>query len=120
MADRKLRVSYIEKILPVSIPAVHAAFRRLKQRFPEMRTITTDNDILLQKHKELEKLLGVKIYFCHPYRLWEKGTIENTNGAIRKYIPKGNDIAHYSPQAIRAIEKNLNDRYMKCLGYHTP
>ena len=53
-----------------------------------MRTITTDNDILLQKHKELEKLLGVKIYFCHPYRLWEKGTIENTNGAIRKYIPK--------------------------------
>lgn len=120
VADRKLRLSFLEKVLPVSIENVHGAFVRIKQRFPEMRTITIDNDVLLQKHRELEKLLGVKIYFCHPYHSWEKGTIENTNGEIRKSIPKGSDISQYSKQFIRGIEAKINDRYMECLGYQTP
>lgn len=119
-ADRKLRLSFLEKVLPVSIENVHQAFVRLKKRFPEIRTITTDNDLLLQKHKELEGLLGVNIYFCHPYHSWEKGTIENTNGEIRKSIPKGNDISQYSKRFIRSIETKINDRYMECLGYRTP
>lgn len=119
-ADRKLRPSFLEKVLPVSIRSVHQAFVRVKQRFPEMRTITIDNDILLQKHKELEALLGVKIYFCHPYHAWEKGTIENTNGEIRKDIPKGSDISRYSKRFIRRIEKKINDRYMERLNYQTP
>lgn len=119
-ADRKLRPAFLEKVLPVSITNVHQAFVRIKQRFPEMRTITTDNDFLLQKHKELEGLLGVKIYFCQPYHSWEKGTIENTNGEIRKSIPKGSDVSKYSQRFIRQIEKKINDRYMECLGYMTP
>ena len=119
-ADRKLRPSFLERVLPVSIENFHQAFVRIKRRFPEMCTITTDNDFLLQKHKELEKLLGVKIYFCHPYHSWEKGTIENTNGEIRKSIPKGSDISKYSKRFIREIERKINDRYMECLGYMTP
>ncbi len=119
-ADRKLRPSFVEKVLPVSIENVHMAFVRIKQRFPEMRTITTDNDLLLQRHKELEGLLGVKIYFCHPYHSWEKGMIENTNGEIRKSIPKGSDISKYSKRFIRGVETKINDRYMECLGYMTP
>ena len=119
-ADRKLRPSFLEKVLPISIENVHRAFVRIKQRFPEMRTITTDNDLLLQKHKELEELLGVKIYFCHPYHSWEKGTIENTNGEIRKSIPKGSDISKYSKRFMRSVETKMNNRYMECLGYQTP
>jgi len=120
LADRKLRVSSLEKIYPVSIRNVHRAFQRSKQRFPELKTITTDNDLLLQHHKELEMLLGVRIYFCHPYHSWEKGTIENTNGEIRKHIPKGSDISRYSKRFIRSVEAKLNNRYMECLGYATP
>ncbi len=119
-ADRRLRLSFLEGVLPVSITNVHRAFLRIKKRFPEMRTITTDNDILLQRHKELERLLGVKIYFCHPYHSWEKGTIENTNGAIRKSIPKGSDISRYTKRFMQRIETKINDRYMACLGYMTP
>lgn len=118
--DRKLRVSFLEKILPVSITNVHRGFLRVKLRYPELRTITTDNDLLLVHHKELEKLLDVKIYFCHPYHSWEKGTIENTNGEIRKDIPKGSDISKYSKHFIRSTETKLNNRYMECLGYATP
>jgi IS30 family transposase len=85
-----------------------------------MKTITTDNDILLQKHKELEKEIEVKIYFCHPYHSWEKGTVENINGHIRKYIPKGSDISKYSEYFIKRIESKLNRRFLDCLNSLTP
>lgn len=120
VADRKTRVSFLEQILTINIANVHKKFLRIKQRFPEMKTITTDNDILLQKHKKLERLLGVEIYFCHPYHSWEKGEVENTNGRIRKYIPKGSDISSYSISFIKNLEDRLNRKLMKCLKYRTP
>ena len=117
---RKLRNAFIEKITKTTIKNVHLAFARIKKRFPEMETTTTDNDILLQKHKELAKEINVKIYFCHPYHSWEKGTVENTNMHIRKYIPKGSDISKYSKSFIKKIEEKINRRILECLGYLTP
>jgi IS30 family transposase len=81
-----------------------------------MKTITTDNDILFQKHEELEKILSVDIYFCHPYHSWEKGSIENANKCIRKYIPKGSNISKYSKKYIHFVEEKLNKRFMKLAG----
>lgn len=120
LADRKLRVSFIEQILEVSIKNVHTSFLRIKKRFPELKTFTTDNDILFRHHKELERLLHIKIYFCNPYHSWEKGTIENTNKHIRKDIPKGSDISKYSKRFIRSIEEKLNRRFMKVIGHESP
>lgn len=120
LADRKIRVSFIEQILDVSIKNVHKAFVRIKKRFPELQTITTDNDILLRHHQKLEKLLEVKIYFCNPYHSWEKGTIENTNKQVRKDIPKGSDISRYSKRFIQKIEEKLNRRFMEVTGHETP
>lgn len=117
---RRLRIAFIERILPVTIKNVHRAFQRIQKRFPEMRSVSTDNDLLLQKHKELEQFLGVKIYFCHPYHPWEKGSNENANGQVRKYIPKGADISFYSRLFVRRVEQKLNERYLKCLRYITP
>ena len=117
---RKTRVVFIERIVKVSISNVHRAFLRIKKRFSEMRTITTDNDILLQKHKELEALLNLKIYFCDPYSSWQKGTVENTNKYIRRYIPKGSNISKYSKYIIKKIETRLNNRFMECLDFRTP
>ncbi len=117
---RKLRVSFLEQILEVTIANVHAAFLRIQERFPELHSISTDNDLLLQKHKELEQLLGVKIYFCHPYHSWEKGSIENTNKYVRKDIPKGSDISRYSKRFIQKLEAKLNRRYMEVLNHKTP
>ena len=120
VTDRKSRVSFLEQILDVTIANVHRAFQKIKKRFPELKSISTDNDILLQKHKELERLLVIKIYFCHPYHSWEKGTIENTNKYVRKDIPKGSDISRYSKRFIQKLENKLNRRYMKVLRYKTP
>ena len=120
VVDRKLRVSFIEQILKVSVVNVHTAFLRIQKRFPEMRTVTTDNDILFRNHEVLAKLLGVRIYFCHPYHSWEKGTVENTNGVIRKDIPKGSDISRYSKRFVQKIEDKLNRRFLDCLAHRMP
>ena len=120
VVDRKTRVSFIEQILDVSISNVEKAFTRVQKRFPEMRTITTDNDILFRHHKRLEKLLLVKIYFCHPYHSWEKGTVENANKHIRKDIPKGSDISKYSKHFIKTVKEKLNRRFMETLNSATP
>jgi len=117
---RKTRITFIERITEVNIENVHLAFQRIKWRFPEMKTITIDNDILLRRHRELGVILGVKIYFCHPYHSWEKGTVENTNKHIRKYIPKGSDISKYSKRLIKRLEAKLNRRIMKVINFNTP
>lgn len=120
VTDRKLRVSFLEKILPVSIRNMERAFFRIKKWYPEMKTISTDNDILFEHHKRLEKLLGARIFFCHPYHSWEKGGIENVNGVIRLDIPKGSDISKYSRQYIRKVEERLNRRPMEVLDLWSP
>lgn len=120
VTDRKSRAPFLEQIIKVTIKNVHLAFKKVRKRFPELRTITTDNDLLLQRHKELEKLLKVKIYFCHQYHSWEKGTVENTNGYVRRDIPRGSDISKYSKKFIRSIENKLQGRFMDCLDHFTP
>lgn len=120
VADRKLRASFIEQILTVTIREVERACLRIKARYPEWQTMTTDNDILWQHHERLERLLGIVIYFCHPYHSWEKGTIENSNGEVRKEIPKGSDLSRYTKRFIKKVEAKLNNRFMACLNFLTP
>lgn len=118
--DRKLRVVLLEKIFPVSIRTLTNGVRRMKKRYPEMKTVTWDNDILLICHKELEKKFNIKIYFCHNHSPWEKPLVENRNKLIRKYIPKGSDISKYSREFIEKLEAKLQRRIMECLHCRTP
>ena len=118
--DRKLRVVFMELILEVTVDNVHAVCQNIKRKFPELKSITLDNDLLFRMHKTLEKLLNVPIYFCHPYHSWEKGSVENRNKIIRQFIPKGSDLSRYDKNEIKAVENYLNDRYLKCLKYATP
>jgi len=117
---RKIRITFFELISDVSIDNVHRSFERAKRRFPEIKTVTLDNDILFNMHKTLEKLLNVKIYFCNPYSSWQKGSIENINKFVRKYISKGSNLSKYDQEYVSIVEKKCNQRYMKCLKYKTP
>jgi transposase, IS30 family len=120
VVDRKIRVGFIRKLLPVTISNMEAAFVDVKLAFPELTSITTDNDLLFQHHQRLEALLGVPIYFCDPYSSWQKGSIENLNKHVRKYVPKSSDISQYGDKYIQFIEHRLNSRFMSVISYQTP
>ena len=55
-----------------------------------------------------------------PALLWERGTNENINGLIRDYLPKGTDFSTITTHQLKFIEKRLNHRPRKCLGFKTP
>lgn len=120
LRDRKTRMSLLEKILPVSLRTVDLALGRMKRRYPEMQTITFDNDILFLEHQKLEKKYGLKIYFCFPHSPWQKPSVENLNKTLRRYIPKSSDISKYSRRFIAKLETKFNRKFMDCLGSLTP
>lgn len=120
VTDRKSRAPFLEKIYPVSIRTMENGMRRIKKRFLEMKTLTLDNDLLFVHHKQLEKILNIKIYFCHKHSPWEKGSNENRNKLMRKYIPKRSDISKISKKFIQKLEEKLQRRIMKCLDHLTP
>jgi len=83
-------------------------------------TGTFDNGKEFALHQELARRIGMEIYFAFPYHSWERGTNENTNGLIRRLLPKGSSFAHLDKAALARIESYVNDRPRKCLGWRTP
>ena len=82
--------------------------------------MTYDNGIEMAKHEKITKKTGMKIYFAHPYSSWERGTNENTNGIIRRDLPKGTDFNLISEKQLLILEQKLNNKPRKIIGYKTP
>jgi len=120
IVDRKLRVAFLEQILRPSVVNVTTAMLKIKERYPEWKSMTTDNDILFSDHPVMAQKLGVTSYFCFPGHAWEKGSIENANKWIRRYIAKSSDISRYSKRFVRNLEEKMNRRIMKTLNYYRP
>ncbi len=84
------------------------------------KSLTIDNDISFQKHEELSELINAAVFFCHPQSPHEKGTIENRNKAIRRYVKKRSDLSKYTNEYFKMVETKLRTRFMKCLNFKTP
>lgn len=87
---------------------------RLKE-VPNILSITFDNGIENIYHESI----GVLTYFCDPYSSWQKGTVENVNKMIRRYIPKGTDLVSVSQEYLDAIADRINKKPRKILGYRS-
>jgi IS30 family transposase len=120
LRDRKTRKVLLERILPVSVKNVERSLVCMRKRYPEMQSLTLDNDILFLEHEHLERILSIKIYFCHPHSPWEKPSIENLNKDLRRYIPKSSDISKYSRTFVKNLEAKMNRRFMDVLDSLTP
>ena len=116
MIERKSRYVYIRKLNTMS-PQEHllSIQKVMKESITKIHSITFDNGIENRYHKHI----GVPTFFCEPYSSWQKGSVENINKMIRKYIPKGSDISQYSEEYIQWIEDRINEKPRKILGYHS-
>lgn len=87
---------------------------------PALWSITLDNGKEFALHEILARETGMDVFFAQPYHSWERGTNENINGLIRRLHPKKSSFENIDEGELRRIESFVNDRPMKCLGWHTP
>ena len=129
LTERKTRKEIIIAIpnrkAETVVKALDALERKLgARRFRAIfKSITFDNGTEFAAAEELERtcvnkrLPRTKVYFCHPYSSWERGTNENTNGMIRRRFPKGTNFAAVTNAQIAQAENWINNYPRKILGY---
>ena len=131
LTERKTRKEIIIAIpnrkAETVVKALDALERKLgARRFRAIfKSITFDNGTEFAAAEELERscinkhLPRTKVYFCHPYSSWERGTNENTNGMIRRRFPKGTNFAAVTNAQIAQAENWINNYPRKILGYRS-
>src|SRR5277367_2190149 len=79
-----------------------------------------DNGVENVEHLILNQRLGMRSWFCQPYHSWEKGQVENTNGLIRRFVPKRSNLDLLPDDKVHSVEEWLNNRPRKVLDFKTP
>ena len=120
--ERKTRLSKLAKLLRKGARPMSTSLTRRLSRYPKWFrvSITYDNGSENTEHVRTNNILGTRSYFCEPFHSWEKGTVENTIGLVRRFFPKKTDFAKVSKNRINSVERWLNHRPRKCLGFLTP
>lgn len=84
------------------------------------RTTTLDNGRENHGHQQLKEQLGMQVYFADPYSSWQRGCNENTNGLLRRYLPKRTDFRTLTQTELDDIVEEINNRPRKRLDFYTP
>ena len=84
------------------------------------QTITFDRGTEFTGYPRLKERLGVESYFCAPQAPWQKGTVENTNGRLRRFLPLDTDLSGTTADELTALTHLMNTTPRKCLSYRTP
>ena len=123
LTDRKTRYLMVEKIEKKLAVHVRDAFINLLSALPKnkRKSITPDRGKEFAKHREVTKQLEeIPFYFADPHAPWQRGTNENTNGLLREYFPKAEDLTACTKEYMDTCIEKLNKRPRKCLGWKTP
>lgn len=120
--ERLSRRLHIAKLPAKSARNLRISLNRSLGNHPTQlrKSITYDNGSENVEHGLVNKTLGTQSYFCEPYRSWEKGSVEHAISLIRRFLPKKTNFAIITKEQVKQIEKLLNNRPRKCLGYKTP
>lgn len=127
MTERKTREELIKKMKDKTQISVIEALDTMETKYQEgfplkFKTITVDNGSEFLNHEGIEKsALNLKnrtaVYYAHAYSSWERGSNENANKLIRRFIPKGSDIGKYTDKMIERIQCWINNYPRKLFNY---
>lgn len=119
--ERLSRITFATKVQSITseegIKAQQKIFTDLPQK--ARRSTTLDNGRENHLHMRL-KSIGMKTYFADPYASWQRGTNENHNGLLRRYLPKGTNFQTVTQEELNDIVNEINNRPRKVLKYQTP
>lgn len=130
LLERKTRVMIIRKLSDRTQASVLKALNGIERSMGaeafrvRFRSITADNgseflDVEALEASVFSKRKRTQIYYAHPYSSWERGSNENGNKMIRRFIPKGSCLSGYSRTEIRKTEEWINQYPRKILGFKT-
>jgi transposase, IS30 family len=121
--DRRSGYGMMDLVLSATAEKIRAILEKRFHALPKKKrhTYTYDNGTEIGKEDlDLEKKIGMEVFRAYPYHSWERGTNENYNGLVRDFFPKRTDFATLTVLDVKRVERNLNHRPRKRLGYLTP
>ena len=129
LTERKTREEIITLLYEHTMEQVVKALDSLEEKWGSLfsqifKTITVDNGSEFSNCAGMEKsALGdgsrTKVYYCHPYSSYERGTNENQNRLIRRRVPKGENFDDRTEEDIQDVEDWINNYPRKLFGYRT-
>ncbi len=129
LTERLTRKEIIMPIKTQSAQEVVKSLNRLEHRYGRkfksiFRTITVDNGTEFSNCQGIETSMygkgqRTKVYYCHPYSSWERGSNERINREIRRLIPKGTNLATFTPKQIEYVEEWVNNYPREIFGFET-
>lgn len=121
LVERKTKITILGLISgPKADETAEVMVKRLASIKKHLYSITSDNGKEFAKHELVAAALNLNFFFARPYHSWERGVNENTNGLVRQYFPKGCDFTKLTQEEVFTVERKLNNRPRKTLGYRTP
>ncbi|MBB6096447.1 IS30 family transposase [Povalibacter uvarum] len=122
LVERTARFVMLVKTPSKSTEQVVAALSKHVRKLPSQlrRSLTWDRGFELRAHKQFTLATHMQVYFCDPHSPWQRGSNENTNGLLRQYFPKGQDVSGYSQRHLDQVAMRLNQRPRETLGFRTP
>ena len=121
LVERKSGYAVLMKVNHKTSELVSSAvIKKLEPIRDRVKTITFDNGKEFAEHARIDEALGSKTYFADPFSSWQRGSNENFNGLLRQYIPKKRPLSTVTDEELKMIERRLNNRPRKRLGFKTP
>jgi IS30 family transposase len=104
-----------------ALPAAERLLAWFEPINPQMRkSITFDNGTEFAQHLLLVDQLDIQTFFCDPHSPWQKGTIENAIGRLRRFLPRNTNLSTIDDYTLSACIAAYNNTPRKCLGFQTP
>ncbi|MGZ3634358.1 MAG: IS30 family transposase [Parachlamydiaceae bacterium] len=122
LVERKSRMVYL---LKNNRKHSRGVMEKIKGKFENLpkkmcQTMTFDQGTEFADYRYLEQQIKCKIYYCETHSPWQKGSNENMNGRLRRYLPRTIDIAQITQQELDQLAEKMNRLPRKCLGFKTP
>ena len=120
--ERKAMLVRLHKVENKKASETTEAIKKTCEGLPPrfIQTMTFDNGGENTGHAQIRDDYEISTYFCEPFKPYQKGAVENMNGLIRQYIPKGTDMTTIDQKYLDYVQEKLNNRPRKSLNYLTP